>query len=173
MPLKWERWQKRRVFVRELAGKYGEVYRELYNQPRVYKSKEMPFHGGPTRFGKPVINPQHTAITQAIEVVVDALAPGSYGQKHGHMNSAVFYILDGKGYDVHDGVRLDWEAGDSAIVENACIHQHFNAQKDKPARYLVFKAKPLYLFFNLLFQKNVTFPPAEAQPGWEDYWPED
>jgi len=78
-----------------------------------------------------------------------------------------------KGYDIHDRVRHDWEAGDSAIVENACVHPQFNAQKDKPACYVIFKAKPLYLFFNLLFQKNVTFPPTEAQPGWEDYWPED
>jgi hypothetical protein len=38
---------------------------------------------------------------------------------------------------------------------------------------VVFKAKPLFLFFNLLFQKNVDYPPVDAQPGWEDFWPED
>lgn len=171
--VKWERWQKKRVFVRELVGKYAEVYKQLLEQPRVYKSRDFPFKGGPTKFGKNIINPQNTAITQTIETHIDVLAPGSYGQKHGHMNSAVFYILEGKGYDIHDGVRYDWEAGDACIVENACVHQHFNADPTKPARLLVFKAKPLFLFFHLMFQKNVDYPPAEPVPGWENFRPED
>jgi len=170
---RFPRWQKERVFVRQVMGKYEELYRQLLEQPRVYKSKEVPFHGGPTKFGKNVINPQRTAILQAIDAHIDVLAPGSYGQKHGHMNSAVLYILEGKGYDIHDGVRIDWEAGDAAIVENACVHQHFNADPNRPARVLIFKAKPLFIFFNLLFQKNVTYPPAEPLPGWENFWPED
>src|SRR5512135_3056225 len=166
--VKWERWQKKRLFVRDVAGKYGEVYRQLLEQPRVFKSKEKPFKGGPTKFGKNIVNPQNAAVTQAIETHIDVLAPGTHGQKHGHMNSAVFYILDGKGYDVHDGVRYDWQAGDVCIVENGCVHQHFNADPDHEVRILVTKAKPLFLFFNLLFQKNVVFPPSDAAPGFED-----
>jgi len=27
------------------------------------------------------------------------------------VNEAAFYILDGKGYEIHDGVALDWSAG--------------------------------------------------------------
>ncbi|MCL4489927.1 MAG: cupin domain-containing protein [Chloroflexi bacterium] len=168
---RWERWQKKRIFVREVAGKYGELYRSLLEQPRVYKSKAVPFKGGPTRFEKAIINPQQAPITQAIECHMDVLAPGSYGQRHGHINSAVFYILQGKGYDVHDGVRIDWEEGDAAIVENACVHQHFNADPNHEARILVFKAKPLFLFMNMLFQKNVIYPPAEPMPGFEDFKP--
>ncbi|MEO0278834.1 MAG: cupin domain-containing protein, partial [candidate division WOR-3 bacterium] len=90
---KWERWEKKRIFVREIAGKYAELVEQLYAQPRVYKSRLKPFKGGPTKFGKQVINPQEAPITQAIEVHIDVLAPYSCSQKHGHMNSAVFYIL--------------------------------------------------------------------------------
>jgi quercetin dioxygenase-like cupin family protein len=170
---KWERWQKKRIFVREVSGKYAEAYRELLTQPRVYKSKDKPFKGGPTKFGKNMINPQNTPITQAIETHIDVIAPGSHGQRHGHMNSAVFYILDGKGYDVHDGVRYDWEAGDVCIVENGCVHQHFNSDPQRAARFLIMKAKPLFLFFNILFQKVVEYPPTEAPPGLENFKPED
>jgi gentisate 1,2-dioxygenase len=170
---KWERWQKKRIFIREISGKYGEVYRQLLEQPRVYKSKNAPWKGGPTLFERAVINPQHAPVTQAIETHILMLAPGSKGQKHGHMNSAVFYILDGKGYDIHDGKRYDWEAGDACIVENGCVHQHFNADPDHPARLVIFKAKPLTLFFNLLFQKTVEYPPTEGMPGWETFTPED
>lgn len=171
--VKYERWQKKRIFVREIAGKYAEVYRQLLEQPRVFKSKGRPWKGGPTFFERAVINPQHAPVTQAIETHIVVLAPGSYGQKHGHMNGAVFYILDGKGYDIHDSVRYDWEAGDVCIVENGCVHQHLNAEPNRPAQMVIFKAKPLYLFFNLLFQKNVQLPPEKGQPGWEDFTPED
>ena len=170
---KFERWQKRRVFVRELAGKYSEVYRQLLEQPRVYKSKAIPFREGPARFSKAIINPQNAAVAQSIETHIDVIAPGYYGQKHGHMNSAVFFILNGKGYDVHDGVRYDWQAGDACIVENACVHQHFNADPNHEARVLVMKAKPLFLFFHLLFQKNVALPPTEPLPGGENFKPEE
>ncbi len=170
---KWERWQKKRIFVREIAGKYGEVYRQLLEQPRVYKSKNVPWKGGPTLFERAVINPQHAPVTQSIETHICVIAPGSYGQKHGHLNSAVFYILDGKGYDIHDGERYDWQAGDVCIVENGCVHQHFNADASAPTRFVIFKAKPLFLFFNLLFQKNVVYPPAEPVPGFEDFKPEE
>lgn len=171
--VKWERWQKKRIFVREVSGKYGETYRQLLEQPRVYKSRAMPFKGGPTKFGKNVVNPQSAAVAQAIETHIDVLAPGSYGQRHGHMNSAVFYILEGIGHDVHDGKRIDWEAGDAAIVENGCVHQHFNDDPKHEARIVIFKAKPLFLFFHLLFQRNVEYPPSKPMPGWEDFKPED
>ncbi len=168
----FRRWHKKRVFVHEVAGKYGEVFRQLLEQPRVYKSKHVPFEGGPTFFHKPMINPD-LGITQTIECHIDVLAPGAHGQKHGHMNSAVFFVLSGKGYDVHDGIRYDWEAGDVCIVEDSCVHQHVNADRTHEARVLIMKGKPLYMFFHLLFQKNVSYPSTEPAPGFEDFKPED
>jgi gentisate 1,2-dioxygenase len=84
---------------------------------------------------------------------------------------AAFYILDGKGYEIHDGIRYDWEAGDIAIVHNNCVHQHFNASKDKPARALVIKTKPMYLFLNMLFQKTVKERPVDVTPECEGFEP--
>jgi gentisate 1,2-dioxygenase len=80
------------------------------------------------------------------------------------VNEAAFYILDGEGYEVHDGVRYDWKAGDIAIVHNNCVHQHFNASATKPARALVIKTKPMYMFMNMLFQQQVEPAPACPPP---------
>ncbi|MDP6173167.1 MAG: cupin domain-containing protein [Rhodospirillales bacterium] len=168
---KFERWSKKRTFVRALEGTYGALMEELYSQPRVYSTSDLEWKGGPQYFGKKVINPQATAVAQSIECHVDVYAPGGKSQKHGHMNSAVFYILKGKGHDIHDGERLDWQAGDAVIVENACVHQHCNTESDKEAVVLVFKAKPLFLFMHLLFQKMVSYPPKEPPLGHEDYTP--
>jgi mannose-6-phosphate isomerase-like protein (cupin superfamily) len=166
-----ERWTKKRVFVRALEGTYGDLVKDLFTQPRVYSTRDMKWKGGPSMYDKFPVNPQHARITQAIETHIDVLAPGAYGQKHGHMNSAVFYVLKGRGYDIHDGRRIDWEAGDALIVENACVHQHLNADPDNDAIVMVAKAKPLFLFMHMMFQKVVTYPPKEPMPGHEDYQP--
>ena len=164
---------KRRVFVREVAGKYAELLQQLLDQQRVYKSKLKPFKGGPTKFEKNIINPQEVTTAQAIETHILVMAPGQTGGKHGHMNSAVMYVLEGKGHEIHDGVRYDWQAGDAFIVGNARIHQHFNDSRTGGARLLIIKAKPLFIFFNLLHQKQVAFALSEPLPGFEDFKPTD
>ncbi len=67
---------------------------------------------------------------------------------HSHQNEAVFYILEGKGYEVHDNVRYAWEAGDVVIVHAGCVHAHFSVG-DKPAKALVINPKPVYMHLNL------------------------
>ncbi len=167
----WERWQKKRTFVRALEGTYGELVRELFNQPRVYSTKDQRWKGGPQHYGKKVINPQACKVAQSIETHIEVFAPEGYGQKHGHMNSAVFYVLKGKGYDIHDGRRLDWQAGDALIVENACVHQHLSTEPDDESIVLVMKAKPLFLFMHLMFQKMVEYPPKGGEPKQLNYVP--
>lgn len=164
---------KDRVFVREIKGAYSEIYRRLFDTPRVFHSKDIPFSGGPQGFGKSVISPGDNDATQMFHCHIDAYAPGAKTQRHAHMNSAVFYILEGRGYDVHDGRRHDWEAGDVCIVENACVHQHFNADPEKPAKVLVMKAKPLFIFAHMIYQKLVEGKPTEPVPGFEDFRPEE
>ena len=46
----WERWQKKRTFVRALEGTYGELQQGLMDQPRIYKSKDWAWKGGPQFF---------------------------------------------------------------------------------------------------------------------------
>ena len=167
----WERWQKKRTFVRALEGTYGDLTKALLDQPRVYSSRSHAWKGGPGLFGKHIISPQQATITQSIETHIEAYGPGCYGQKHGHLNSAVFYILKGRGHDVHDGRHIPWKAGDVMVVENGCVHQHFNDDPDEEAILLVFKAKPLFLFMHLLFQKIVEWPPKTAPFGHEDWTP--
>jgi len=155
----WERKTKHRIFVRALEGTYGNLVHELYSQPRVYRTKDLKWKGGPGSYGKKIINPQAVKVAQSIETHMEVYAPGGRTSKHGHMNSAVFFVLKGKGHDVHDGRRYDWEAGDAMIVENACVHQHFSDEENDECILLVMKAKPLFLFMHMLFQKVSEWPP--------------
>jgi gentisate 1,2-dioxygenase len=167
---KWDRWAKKRTFVRALEGTYSHLYKTLKEEKRVYSAQDVAWKGGPQMFGKSVISPQATSIIQSIESHIEAYAPKTGGQKHGHLNSAVFYVLKGHGYDIHDGRKIPWKAGDVMLVENGCVHQHFNDSDKEECIHLVFKAKPLFLFMHLLLQKMVEWPP-ELDPALGPYSP--
>ena len=163
---------KNRVFVRAIAGPYNlqDELTRLRNMPRVRRASEIQFTDGTQVFSRHFIEPKD-GITQTFHLHLEEYAPGGKSGKHGHVNEAAFYILDGVGYEIHDGIRYDWSAGDVAIVHNNCVHQHFNADAKKPARALVIKTKPMFLFMNLLFQKQVIPRPSEPPPDGIEYRP--
>src|SRR5436189_5341910 len=78
---KWERWAKKRTFVRALEGTYSHLYKTLVEEPRVYSSTDVAWKGGPAMYGKSVISPQATSIIQSIESHIEAYAPKPGGQK--------------------------------------------------------------------------------------------
>jgi quercetin dioxygenase-like cupin family protein len=170
-PISYEQYVKSdRVFVRPIQGEYNltEELKRLRAMPRVRKGRDLHFDAGPQAYTKHYIEPKD-GIGQTLHIHLEEYAPGAKSQKHGHVNEAVFYILDGEGAEVHDGIRYEWKAGDAAIVHNNCVHQHFNRQADKPARALVMKTKPMYLFMNMLFQKIVD--PRSKEPTWPGFEP--
>lgn len=162
--------QTNRTFVRLISGSYNlqQELDRLRSMPRVRRAKEIKFIDGPQTYSRHYVEPKD-GITQTFHLHLEEYAPGGQSQKHGHVNEAAFYILDGEGYEIHDGVRYDWKAGDVAIVHNNCVHQHFNASKTRPARALVIKTKPMFMFMNMLFQKQVLPRPTEPAPGAEDF----
>lgn len=156
--------QKDRVFVRGVQGEYNltvELER-LRSMPRVRKASEIKFVDGPQAYSRHYVEPKD-GISQLFHIHLEEYGPGGKSQKHGHVNEAAFYILDGDGYEIHDNIKYDWTAGDIAIVHNNCVHQHFNASDTKPARALVLKTKPMFVFMNMLFQKTVQ--PRETVPA--------
>jgi gentisate 1,2-dioxygenase len=164
-------YQKERLFFRGLSGltyNLREELKRLRKVPRVIKGKDIKLKKGPQLFNADIITPKEK-ITQTLYAHMAVLAPGGKSDKHGHMNEAMFYILDGKGHEIHDGARYDWEAGDVAVVENACVHQHFNDDPNRPARYIIIKSKPLFLFMNLVMQEVVEEAYKDPVPGHEHF----
>src|SRR5262249_55049261 len=54
---KWERWAKKRTFVRALEGTYSHLYKTLKEEKRVYSAQDVPWKGGPQMFGKSIVSP--------------------------------------------------------------------------------------------------------------------
>ncbi len=167
------RYEKNRVYVRGLEmPSYGldhEVQR-IRKEPRVISARDLPRKGGPQVWNRDLMRP-NMGLSQALDSHIVEYAPGGRSGCHGHTNEALFYILDGKGYDIHDGKRYEYEEGDLVVVHNNCVHEHFNADNEKVLRALVLKSKTLFMFMNLIFQDNVTQPPKEPVPGLERWEP--
>ena len=163
---------RERLFVRELSGRYGEIYKAMFEGPRVFHSTDVEYRGGPQHFNKTIVSPEIPGAAPMFHSHLDIYVPGSRSQKHAHMNSAVFYILEGTGYDIHDGKRLDWKAGDVVIVEPGCVHQHFNASTTEFVRILVIKAKPVFMFADLIYQRMIVRNEKVPVPGYENVDPE-
>ena len=168
-------YDEERCFVRNIGSQGYSLERELARPrslPRVIKASDRSWRGGPQVWHKNMMNPGY-GLTQSLHCSLEELSPGGRSQKHGHQNPALLYVVEGQGYDIHDGVRYDWGAGDLVVVTPGCVHQHFNALNDRPARVLIIKGKPLYLFMGLWFQGFVEKAPKQPAPGWENFKPID
>src|SRR5881394_4056416 len=91
------------------------------------------------------------------------------GHGDGHQNEAVFYILQGSGYEIHDDRRYDWEAGDLVVVHTDSVHRHFN-DGDETAKALVMKAKSTWMYFGLIQQGRSGPVDDEERFGPREDW---
>jgi mannose-6-phosphate isomerase-like protein (cupin superfamily) len=112
-------------------------------------------------------------LTQTLQVHFVELPPKSSNRGHGHQNEAAFYILEGAGYEIHDGQRYDWRKDDLVFVHTDSMHRHFNPY-DERAVALVVKAKCTWMFLGLLqqgrskpFERDAEFGPRE---DWSRIW---
>ena len=109
-------------------------------------------------------------LTQTLQVHFVELFPGGSNHGHGHQNEAPFYILEGRGYEIHDGKRYDWEKDDLVVVHNDSVHRHFNADKDRRALAIVLKAKSTWMYLGLLQQGRSGPVADEGRYGPPEDW---
>ncbi len=117
------------------------------------KASEMPWEQSPQGLIKHIVNEEMGTREFALEMYMQLIEPGKKSGKHRHMAEEVFYVLEGRGYDLHWDVepeigvryeykwakepkRFDWEEGDFVYIPPYRMHQHFNADPDKPARFI-------------------------------------
>lgn len=112
-------------------------------------------------------------LTQTLQVHFVELAPGGSNHGHGHQNEALFYILEGRGYEIHDDKRYDWEKDDLVIVHDDSVHRHFNASDTERALCIIFKAKSMWMYLGLIQQgRSAEFSQAGYGPrrDWAQLW---
>jgi quercetin dioxygenase-like cupin family protein len=112
-------------------------------------------------------------LTQTLQVHFVQLPPGTSNRGHGHQNEAAFYILEGRGYEIHDDQRYDWSQGDLVLVHTDSVHRHFNPYEER-ATCLVMKAKCTWMYLGLI-QQGRSGPVADEErfgprTDWSQLW---
>ena len=178
-----------RVFLRGIEGEKYDLRGQRQDRlaaPRVVRPEQRSWRdekavghedASPQSRAKWMLGPgDDPFLTQTVQVHFVEIEPGGANGGHGHQNEAAFYILKGRGYEVHDGRRYQWSAGDLVVVHNDSRHQHFNASPDEPALALVMKAKALWMFLGLTQQgRRGSIPEGreadfEGRLDWSRLW---
>jgi quercetin dioxygenase-like cupin family protein len=120
---------------------------------KVVRPNEMPWEMSRQGLLKHLINEGMNTRMETVDAYMQILPPGSRSGKHRHLAEECVYVLEGRGYDIHQDCdveitdvfawkpveetkRFEWEAGDVIYIPPNTIHQHFNADPDKPARFI-------------------------------------
>ena len=148
-----------------LAGTSNEgLYQELLDHAasapernarrrKIIKPHEMPWEMAPQGLLKHLLNEAMNTRMETVDAYMQIIPPGSRSGKHRHLAEECLYVVEGRGYDLHQDCdveitddyhwtpqdeirRFEWEAGDVIYVPPNTIHQHFNADPDRPARLI-------------------------------------
>lgn len=126
--------------------------------PRVLKFDQFPWKQTAQTYmkfymGTGLPNRMKNAPIYTLDIVEQIIRPHGHPGRHRHFMEALFFIVEGEGYEIHDGVKYPWEAGDAMCVPTYCVHQHFNVS-DKPAR-LFFSVPLIFEFLGIWFTEQV------------------
>ena len=93
----------------------------------------------------------------------------THSGKHIHQGGICLFILEGKGYTVVDGERVDWEEGDLVMLPvkpGGVEHQHFNAEPGKRCTWMAFIYLPPHDLVGSGLEQ------VEVAPEWKERYGE-
>lgn len=120
---------------------------------KVVRPAEMPWEMSRQGLLKHLINEDMNTRMETVDAYMQIIPPGSQSGKHRHLAEECLYVLEGRGFDLHQDCdveitdeyfwkpqdkiqRFDWEAGDVIYIPPNTIHQHFNADPARPVRLI-------------------------------------
>jgi quercetin dioxygenase-like cupin family protein len=120
---------------------------------KVVHPENMPWEMARQGLLKHLLNESMNTRIETVDAYMQIIPPGSKSGKHRHLAEECVYVLEGRGYDLHQDCdveitdtyhwkpqdeikRYDWEAGDVIYIPPNTIHQHFNADPDRPVRLI-------------------------------------
>jgi quercetin dioxygenase-like cupin family protein len=144
---------KKAQFYQQALDQSTAFRAEYKEKQGVVKAADMPWEDSPQGKLKHVVNEKMNTRECALDMYQQFIEPGGCSGKHRHLAEEVFYVLEGKGYDLHWDVKFElhtayewdweaepkkfeWEEGDFVYIPPYTMHQHFNADPDKPARFI-------------------------------------
>jgi mannose-6-phosphate isomerase-like protein (cupin superfamily) len=123
------------------------------DRKKIVRPSDMPWEMSRQGLLKHLINEGMNTRIETMDAYMQIVPPGSKSGKHRHLAEECLYVLEGRGYDVHQDCDVEitdtyhwkpqeneslWEyvAGDVIYVPPNTIHQHFNADPNRPLRLI-------------------------------------
>lgn len=120
---------------------------------KIVHPNEMPWEMSRQGLLKHLINENMNTRMETVDAYMQIVPPGSKSGKHRHLAEECLYVLEGRGFDLHQDCdveitdtyhwtpqeqiqRFEYEAGDVIYVPPNTIHQHFNADPERPLRLI-------------------------------------
>ena len=123
-----------------------------------------------TRQGKLLfyLHPDMHKETPLQDWLVFSLDIQTHSGKHRHQGGLAIYVLEGKGYTILDGERVDWGEGDLILLPikpEGVEHQHFNSEPGKPCRWVAFLYLPIMDYVAMEMTQGELSPEFQRQAG--------
>ena len=120
---------------------------------KILHPEDMPWELSPQGLLKHLLNEGMNSRMETVDAYMLIIPPGSRSGKHRQLAEECLYVLEGRGYDLHQDCdveitdtyhwkpqdevkRYEWEAGDVIYVPPNTIQQHFNADPERPVRLI-------------------------------------
>jgi len=120
---------------------------------KIVHPQEMPWEMSRQGILKHLLNERMNTRMETVDAYMQIIPPGSRSGRHRHLAEECVYVLEGRGYDLHQDCdveitdtyhwkaqeevkRYEWEAGDVIYIPPNTIHQHFNADPERPVRLI-------------------------------------
>ncbi|MEA2951269.1 MAG: hypothetical protein QOJ96_789 [Alphaproteobacteria bacterium] len=155
-------WDESKTWMRGTLNEkfYQGLLEEATEQParnalrkKIVHPEDMPWEMSRQGLLKHLLNAQMNTRMETVDAFMQFIPPGSRSGKHRHLAEECLYVVEGRGYDLHqdcdveitdtyrwtpvnDIKRFEWEAGDMIYIPPNTIHQHFNASPERPARLI-------------------------------------
>jgi len=125
-------------FLSRLAEE-NRVEREA---PRVIRGADCPWEE--TRQGKLkfYISRWTEVAASGLDVVAQQIDPGERSGEHRHIFEELLLVVQGRGYDLHEGTMHRWEEGDLICVPPMIAHQHVNDGREAAQLVSVWSRQP-------------------------------
>ena len=120
---------------------------------KVVTPEEMPWEMSRQGILKHLLNAAMNVRYETLDAYMQIIPPGSKSGKHRHLAEECLYVVEGRGYDLHQDCdveitdvytwkaddevkRFEWEAGDMIYIPPNTVHQHFNSDPKRPVRLI-------------------------------------
>src|SRR3954464_15008015 len=155
-------WGESKVWMKGTANE--KLYQDLLDdaaaaparngkRKKVVHPQEMPWEMSRQGLLKHLLNEQMNTRMETVDAYMQIIPPGSRSGKHRHLAEECLYVVEGRGYDLHqdcdveitdtttgkpqaDIKRFAWEAGDVIYIPPCTIHQVVYADPARPARLI-------------------------------------